>query len=870
MGREFQLLEMGQVKFGWSKVKLGVSSHLVFTLQNPLARALTLDKGQHLGWATRSQEEPPARRAQPYVPSNFSYSQLGRERGLSPSPQRLVSPYQPPAPSPKYRTPSPQVPRTSPQVTRPSYQVPRIPLEPPSPRPISPTPRPPKIPLEPIKGPRTPPGAPTTPRHKRPLPGTWGAPGGDPDPLTRAHQEVVYGEDAPRPPSPTVRPERPSPPKATGKVRDPRLQAVRIERKSAMPFSKKVLEDRGIVQPQGNPKYFSPGQNFSPMLEVLPGSKLWTAENRQQLFAVGPELDRPKQHQSYRSFRQEMSHVDGKKKTEQLLMAGELGNKGKADNEVPKVVEKNEQEKAKNNEKKSLGKIVKRKKGIKSADGDSYDGKVDGEGTKKKKSKLDKKLTHLKGVEDGSKKEMSKMKKKAKNLDKGKRDEAFWRRLKEKRNKSATKPVLPVTTTSKNLSEQKPKKKLCLRESSPESSKEIQPSPDESAVLRNEDDLEDEFLKIHSNKSPPDQSQNSPSDSDSDTILSVKTWSGEHKVCPLCKEDFRSLKEYRIHYRTPHTAKCGFCKLIYNCKDKLEEHMESEHLAASQPPKKQVKNPSKQESLSETELSQEDPLKNIVSNVVAKKKVKKLVPKISKAQKAKELLDENVETASSSLVETGGGEEGSHGCQKICCNYCCAFTEVVPVVVFVDETTIDFIQDVESEDDHPCQKCKEIFPCERDLFEHNMREHQEGWTYVNEKPKKPGKDPIGPFRCNTCAETVNTWGGLVKHSWQPHLFKCTYCDFAFNRNTKLEDHSNKTHNLVGLIDITQCGLCGETFARSSSLARHVAAPHPYLCPHCEASFQTVAALKKHTQQKICSKSVAMAMINHCIESMGIV
>ena len=73
MGREFQLLEMGQVKFGWSKVKLGVSSHLVFTLQNPLARALTLDKSQHLGWATRSQEEPPARRAQPYVPSNFSY-----------------------------------------------------------------------------------------------------------------------------------------------------------------------------------------------------------------------------------------------------------------------------------------------------------------------------------------------------------------------------------------------------------------------------------------------------------------------------------------------------------------------------------------------------------------------------------------------------------------------------------------------------------------------------------------------------------------------------------------------------------------------------------------------------------------------------
>merc|ERR1711978_148029 len=61
----------------------------------------------------------------------------------------------------------------------------------------------------------------------------------------------MLNEDGPpvvRPPSPTVRPERTSPPKPVPK-RDPRLLAVRIEKKQAAPFSKKVLEDHGITQP---------------------------------------------------------------------------------------------------------------------------------------------------------------------------------------------------------------------------------------------------------------------------------------------------------------------------------------------------------------------------------------------------------------------------------------------------------------------------------------------------------------------------------------------------------------------------------------------------------------------------------------------
>ena len=104
------------------------------------------------------------------------------------------------------------------------------------------------------------------------------------------HNSTTVRPPVVRPPSPTVHPERVSPPKPVPR-RDPRLLAVRIEKKQAVPFSKKVLEDHGITQPQGNPKYFAPGQQFNPMLDLLPGSqksRLWTAENRQGFLQATP------------------------------------------------------------------------------------------------------------------------------------------------------------------------------------------------------------------------------------------------------------------------------------------------------------------------------------------------------------------------------------------------------------------------------------------------------------------------------------------------------------------------------------------------------------------------------------------------------
>jgi len=109
------------------------------------------------------------------------------------------------------------------------------------------------------------------------------------------------------------------------------------------------------------------------------------------------------------------------------------------------------------------------------------------------------------------------------------------------------------------------------------------------------------------------------------------------------------------------------------------------------------------------------------------------------------------------------------------------------------------------------------------------------------------EEPAGPYICKFCHEEYKSWGTLTRHFITPHLFKCDFCDLIFNRRSNLEDHTNMLHDLVGLIDSTHCGMCGETFSRSSTLARHIAAPHNFPCRKCEKKFQSKPALTKHNQ-----------------------
>ena len=921
VGHEFQLLENGKVKFGWNKVKLAANCHLVITLQNSGSTALILDKGEALGWGARSPDDPPPVPS-PYIPSNFSYTQLGNKRvsDIRQPPPKTISPYEP------TRLPSQYAPAT-PQYT--SHLTPKVPVNVPFTSPPPPLrPKVPKIPLEPkIQGPRSPPEPrvnspqvpnrdrispqplsrdPRGPKHKRQLPGTWGA-SSSLDPLAQAHQGVtrMLNEDGPpvvRPPSPTVRHERASPPKPVPR-RDPRLLAVRIEKKQAVPFSKKVLEDHGITQPQGNPKYFAPGQQFSPMLDLLPGSqksRLWAAENRQGFLQATPLHQEPPRV----GFRQEMSLVDAKKKTHPLFFKGDSSSfgdgfttqtytkrTGDKDELMKKKFRESEGNDSKDRNDNKLREVEKvKKKTSKNSEDKSrrVNGKSSGNSAKEeiflKKNKKKKAKEAAKQDRDHEKQRKEKKKSKT---DKKNVDDDFIQRV-------WAEASLSVKTTSKDLDknltgkagkvDQSRKIEKPAKVETPKSPKQA-PKLDESAVLRNEDDLEDEFLAgsaaavesdVDSDDSNADDviirsdiDESSESDSDSSMSDSAKTWTGEHKVCPLCKEDFQSLQAYRLHYRSPHTDKCSLCKLVFNSEDKLEEHIGENHNLEERKAASGLKHGRRIKSESPNKGKKSDKPESVLATKKAKKVLKKSKKHPRKTQDTERSDDEEEEEEEVIL--------DSKYCQKRCCSdFRGTYTTVVPNVVAVDDADIPFMETVViangtegGQDIIPCKKCELRFPTERDLFTHGLLVHQEGWTFTRSKEKlaKPGETPSGPFNCSTCGETINTWIALTKHLWQPHLFKCEYCDFAFNRNTKLEDHTNKTHNLVGLIEVTQCGLCGESFARSSSLARHVAAPHPFPCNSCEATFQTKAALKRHTA--VCAKGIAEAIISTCIDNMGI-
>ena len=911
VGHEFQLLENGKVKFGWNKVKLAANCHLVITLQNSGSTSLILEKGEALGWGARSPDDPPPVPS-PYIPSNFSYTQLGNKRvsDIRQPPPRTISPYEPTKLPSQYAPSTPQYgSNPAPKIFGPSINVPFSSPPPPL------RPKVPMIPLEPkTQGPRSPPEPevgslqmsnrispqplgrdPRGPKHKRQLPGTWGA-NSSLDPLTEAHQGVtrMLKEETPivRPPSPTVRPERVSPPKPVPR-RDPRLLAVRIEKKQAVPFSKKALEDHGITQPQGNPKYFAPGQQFSPMLDLLPGSqksRLWSAENRQGFLQASPLHQEPPRV----GFRQEMSLVDAKKKTHPLFFnknddSSSTDNGFTTQTYTKRTGDKNELMKKKfresdgNDAKEKFGEVEKVKKRSSKNSGERSRGRVNGKSSGK-----------------SAKEEIFLKKNKKKKAKEASRQDRDHEKQKKEKKKSKTYPeddfiqrvwaeaALSVKTTSKDLNKVVAEKATKADQSGKtdkpttvESSKS--PKLDESSVLRNEDDLEDEFLagssasavaesNVDSDDSSGDQviirsDIDESSESDSETLSdSAKTWAGEHKVCPLCKEDFRSLQAYRLHYRSPHTDKCSLCKLVFNSEEKLEEHVEEEHNLEERKRAAGFKKANlKHKSLDKSKKSEKS------RGFLEAKKAKKLLKKSKQDSSKKQDMEEESEEEKEEEVLD------SKYCQKTCCtDFRGTFTTVVPNVVAVDDADIPFMETVVIvnetvgiQDVIPCKKCDLRFPTERDLFTHGLLVHQEGWTFTRNKEKlvKAGETPSGPFNCNTCRETVNTWIALTKHLWQPHLFKCEYCDFAFNRNTKLEDHTNKTHNLVGLIEVTQCGLCGESFARSSSLARHVAAPHPFPCHSCEATFQTKVALKRHAAA--CAKGIAEAIINVCIDNMGI-
>ena len=303
-------------------------------------------------------------------------------------------------------------------------------------------------------------------------------------------------------------------------------------------------------------------------------------------------------------------------------------------------------------------------------------------------------------------------------------------------------------------------------------------------------------------------------------------------ICSLCGDSFKTSTELTEHISSPHTSPCFNCDLMFVTFESLNNHncmAKSENISLDIPE-------------SETQSL----------NKPVKKKVKvEALMEMATIEDAAHLININQK-----LIEESN-------------NVPAKTLECLPIP---KEVTIRS----PSQEDLLCKSCDIIFGNDKEFFHHSTHIHFENWLFVDETLNQKRNilypngltlekgSPKGPFTCKLCSETMKTWNQLLSHLWAPHFFKCEYCHKSFNRNTKLEDHVNKEHDFVGLIDLTKCGLCGEIFGRSSSLARHIGLPHNFPCLHCDLKFQSKSYLTKH--RKYCAKFRIANILEDCISN----
>ena len=274
------------------------------------------------------------------------------------------------------------------------------------------------------------------------------------------------------------------------------------------------------------------------------------------------------------------------------------------------------------------------------------------------------------------------------------------------------------------------------------------------------------------------------------------------KTCHLCRQEIRSLSDFRTHILRDHRFLCPLpsCDLRFACKAKLEEHTVGQHGV-------DVK-------VDRTCPHCQNSIRGLTDYFRHVEKDHRFPCSLCELKFAyKQKYEEHMLAIHGQDVKV----------DKTC-----------PLCGTSMRSLTDYRRHVGLDHRFPCS-CHLRFACRAKLEAHALEVHG-----VNLKEEK---------ECTQCGAKLRSPAHLAKHIATAHTFVCPLCVNTFTSLAHLEKHMVEHSEEGGEVATYSCSCCLHLFHHYSTWESHCQQPHPVVCDLCTNTFTQYTDLVEHSARE---------------------